>query len=176
MPTLVWLSDGKGRAIDEADVSAEPAPSGEGPRVPGADEDQGRAQGPEAATGEGTQTADRLTGRFFRHERLTRAADFQVLFQQGKRVDGPSLIVLWREAIGSRKVGFAVSRQVRGSVKRNRAKRRLREAYRAARTGAPSNIAMVVVGRPGVLTVGFESLIRDMREAFGMIPGPHRAA
>jgi ribonuclease P protein component len=99
-----------------------------------------------------------------------------VLFQQGKRVDGPSLIVLWREAAGSRKVGFAVSRQVRGSVKRNRAKRRLREAYRAARTGAPSNIAMVVVGRPGVLTVGFESLIRDMREAFGMIPGPHRAA
>jgi ribonuclease P protein component len=109
-----------------------------------------------------------------RHERLTRAADFHALFQQGKRIDRPSLVVLWREGGATRKVGFAVSRQIRGSVKRNRVRRRLREAYRASRAVAPVGVEMVIVGRPGALGTGFASLVGEMREALGAIGGARR--
>src|SRR5262249_31353201 len=122
---------------DEADVSAEPASARQGPWVPGAHEDQGRAQRVETPAGQGAQTADRvrLSRGIARRERLTGSGDFQSLFQRGKRVDRSSLIVLWAEA-PARRVGFAVSRQVGGAVKRNRVRRRLREAYRAARDAA----------------------------------------
>lgn len=102
---------------------------------------------------------------------MTRGAGFQALFQQGKRVDRPSLIVLWRETGMARKVGFAVSRQVRGAVPRNRSRRRLREAYRVCRDTAPANVALVIIGRPGSLTVAFGELVSEMREALSAMPG-----
>jgi ribonuclease P protein component len=102
---------------------------------------------------------------------LTRGADFQALFQQGKRIDRPSLIVLWREADAARRVGFAVSRQMRGAVKRNRVRRRLREAYRRAREVAPARVAVVIIGRPAALTANFNELIAELRDALAVIPG-----
>ena len=160
----------KGRdAIDEAHVPAEPSPAGEDARVPRADEDERRAQGPEAAEGEGAEAAVRLTGRFPRHERLTRAADFQTLFQQGTRIEQPSLVLLWRRGGAGRRVGFAVSRQVRGSAKRNRVRRRLREAYRSSRAAAPPEVEMVMVGRPGALAAPFEKLVSEVQGALTSI-------
>ena len=162
---------------DEADIPAEPAPPREGPWVPRADEDERRPQGAEAPPGEGTQTADRvrLSQRFTRRERLTRGADFQTLFQRGKRIDRPALIVLWTDS-PERRVGFTVSRQVRGAVKRNRVRRRLREAYRVAREAAPDQAAMVVIGRPRAAGTEFRGLILEMRRALEAIPGARAAA
>jgi ribonuclease P protein component len=96
---------------------------------------------------------------------LTRSADFQALFQKGKRVDRSSLFLLWRDGDASRRVGFAVSRQIRTAVSRNRARRRLREAYRRSREAAPPNVGLVFIARPGVLTSSFKDLIAEMREA-----------
>jgi ribonuclease P protein component len=162
-------------AINEADVSAEPSPAGENARVPGADEDAGRAQGAQAAAGKGAEAARGLSGRFSRHERLTRAADFQALFQQGKRIDRPSLVLLWRASDAARRIGFAVSRQVRGSTKRNRVRRRLREAYRASREAAPAKVEMVMVGRPAAQSAPFEKLVADVRGALSAIPRDKQA-
>jgi len=106
---------------------------------------------------------------------LTGSGDFQALFQRGTRVDRPSLIVLWAEA-PARRVGFAVSRQVRGAVKRNRVRRRLREAYRAAREAAPENAAMVVIGRPRAALTEFVGLVSELRAAFLAIPGERASA
>jgi ribonuclease P protein component len=155
---------------NEADLSAKPAPAREDARLPRTDEDEGRAEGAETAAGQGTQTAERLTGGLPRQERLTRSADFQALFQGGQRVDRPSLIVLWRECDAPRRVGFAVSRQVRNAVKRNRARRRLREAWRRSREAAPSRIALVIIGRPAALTVDFNDLVAELHGALGGIP------
>ncbi len=80
------------------------------------------------------------------------------------------MIVLWREADAVRRVGFAVSRQLRGAVKRNRVRRRLREAYRRAREAAPARVALVIIGRPGVLGVAFNDLVAELRDALGIIP------
>jgi ribonuclease P protein component len=105
---------------------------------------------------------------------LTTSADFQALFQRGKRIDRPSMIVLWRESAARRRAGFAVSRHVRTAVQRNRARRRLREAYRAARGAAPANVALVVIGKPGALREPFAALTEELRGALAEIPGLRR--
>jgi ribonuclease P protein component len=100
---------------------------------------------------------------------LTTSAEFQALFQRGRRIDRPALIVLWRETGEPTRAGFAVSRQLKSAVQRNRARRRLREAYRAARDSAPAGVALVVVGRPAVLTEPFPALAGQLRGALASI-------
>lgn len=172
MPTLGGL-DERGSHLDEANVSTKCPPPEEDARVPQPHGDQGGPQGPEAAAGEGAQTADGVTGSFPRRERLTSGAAFQALFQAGKRIDRPLMLVLWRpgDAEAGARAGFTVSRQVRGAVGRNRVKRRLRAAYRAARRAAPASVSLVIVGRPAAMTVPMKVLIGEMRQALGTIPG-----
>jgi ribonuclease P protein component len=172
MSTLSVRRSSRGKTVHEADVSAECAPAEENSRLPRTDEDQGRPESAQAAAREGAETADRLTGRFPRRERLTTGAEFQALFQRGKRIDRPSMIVLWRATAEPRRAGFAVSRQVRGAVQRNRARRRLREAYRATRDTAPAHAALVIIGRPGALRAPFATLASELRGALALIPGP----
>ena len=162
----------RGIIVHEADVSAESTPSEENSRLSCADEDAGRAEDIEAAAREGAETAHGVTGRLRRAERLTRGVEFQVLFQQGKRLERPSMIVLWRASEGPRRVGFAVGRQIRSAVRRNRARRRLREAYRAARDAAPASVDLVVIGRSAVLVTDSAALVDDMRSAFRAMMAP----
>jgi ribonuclease P protein component len=172
MSTLGRFNDLGGKTAHEADVSTKRAATEEDSWLPRADEDPRRAEGSQASAREGAETADRLTGRFPRRERLTSSADFQALFQRGKRINRPSMIVLWQATDEPRRAGFAVSRQVRGAAQRNRARRRLREAYRAIRTAAPSHTALVIIGRPGALRQPFTVLADELQGALSAIPGP----
>ena len=79
--------------------------------------------------------------------------------------------MLWREASEPTRVGFAVSRQLRNAVQRNRARRRLREAFRATRAAAPNRAALVIIGRPASLTAPYQTLLGQMRQALSAIPG-----
>jgi ribonuclease P protein component len=171
MSTLSRLEDRKGERVHEADISTQSTPAREDARVPRTHEYEGRAEGAQAAPRQGAQTTHRLAGRFPRTERLTSSADFQALFQRGRRIDRPALIVLWREASEPTRAGFAVSRQLKNAVQRNRARRRLREAYRVSRDAAPAHAALVVVGRPAVLTEPFGALTTQLRGALSAIPG-----
>lgn len=101
---------------------------------------------------------------------MTKGAEFQALFQRGKRIDRPAMVVLWHGAEEPTRVGFAVSRQIRGAVSRNRARRRLREAYRATREAAPAGVALVIIGKPAALRKAFAALSHEMRDAVGSIP------
>lgn len=82
------------------------------------------------------------------------------------------MIVLWRETAEARRAGFAVSRHVRRAVDRNRARRRLREAYRMAREAAPGNVSLVIIAKTAVLREPFAALGDEMRAALAAIPGP----
>jgi ribonuclease P protein component len=171
MPTLCRFDDRKGDRLDETDVSTQSTAARQDPRLPRAHEDEGRTKSVEAPSREGPEAADRLTGGLSRRQRLTTSADFQALFQRGKRIDRPALIVLWRDASEPTRVGFAVSRQLRSAVQRNRARRRLRAAFRATRAAAPSRAALVIIGRPAALTAPFEAILAQMRQALSAIPG-----
>jgi ribonuclease P protein component len=163
--------DQKGERVHEADVSTQSTPSREDARLPRTHEDERRAEGAEAAPRQGSQTAHGLTGRLPRRERLTTGAEFQALFQRGRRIERAALIVLWRETVEPTRAGFAVSRQLKNAVQRNRARRRLREAYRASRDAAPPRTALVIVGRAAALTEPFAALSQQLRGALTAISG-----
>ncbi len=111
-----------------------------------------------------------------RSERLSERQAFQAVFKHGKRVERPSLVMIWRGWDGPRQVGFAVSRQVRGAVRRNRAKRRLREAYRASRQGLPVGLQLVCVAREAAAEGPYQVLQRDMQEVLAVVARRHLAA
>ena len=102
---------------------------------------------------------------------MTNGAEIQSLFQRGKRIDRPACLVLWTETNRARRVGFAVSRQLNRAVDRNRIRRKLREAYRAARGAAPAGVAIVMVGKKRVLEMKFAALVEELRGAFSAMAG-----
>jgi ribonuclease P protein component len=108
-----------------------------------------------------------------RGERLRRAAEFQAVFQHGSRHERASFVALWQRA-GERRVGFAVSRHVRGAVARNRVRRRIREAYRQIRLQMPSDVAVVIVARPVAATLPLPALVDDMRHLAEALKPPSR--
>jgi ribonuclease P protein component len=110
-------------------------------------------------------------GALPRSERLRGAGAFQEVFQRGKRIEAASFLLLWLPTPASWKIGFAVSRQVRGAVRRNRVRRRLREAFRSARSGAPLRMSVVIIGRPPALTRTMGDLVQDMKRAIGGLGG-----
>ena len=95
------------------------------------------------------------------------AGPFQVVFKQGKRIEQPSFVCLWRPSTTAR-MGVAVSRQVRGAVQRNRVRRRLREACR--RVGiAGARADVVLVARPRALACPFDDLVQEATAALSGI-------
>jgi ribonuclease P protein component len=90
-----------------------------------------------------------VTGRAKRG-RLTRSADFERVYRQG-RSHGNRYFVLYafpRSGEGEARLGVSVSRKVGGAVDRNKVKRLLREAVTAAEASIPEGIDIVVVARP----------------------------
>jgi ribonuclease P protein component len=98
-----------------------------------------------------------------RAERLRHAAEIQAVFREGQRAESRAFVALWQQTEGGRRAGFAVSRQVRDAVERNRVKRRLREAYRREQAAFPGHVNMVFVGRPAALRLPFDDLEAEMR-------------
>lgn len=58
---------------------------------------------------------------------------------------------------------------MRGAVVRNRVRRRLREAYRATRDGAPEGVQVVVIGKVRAVEAAREALERELASAWGTL-------
>jgi ribonuclease P protein component len=108
-----------------------------------------------------------------RRFRLRRKSDFDAVMR-GKRVySGRGLVALASPADGPEgRVGVTVSRQLKGAVDRNRARRRLREAARisllegdsgAGRLGIRYDV--VLIARPAALTLRFADLKKEAEQA-----------
>jgi ribonuclease P protein component len=108
-----------------------------------------------------------------RRVRLRRHGDFQVAIS-GKRFHSGRALVAF--AVPSdreeSRVGVSVSRQVKSSVDRNRARRRLRELVRGAWFGADSPLTgggirydVVLIARPAALEVTFADLVAEAEQA-----------
>jgi ribonuclease P protein component len=87
-----------------------------------------------------------------RRYRLTRSHDFDAVYRRGRSVSTRFLVLYWftREDTDEEpRLGLAVPKKVGTAVARNRAKRRLREAWRARLESIPSGCDYVLVVRPG---------------------------
>jgi len=83
-------------------------------------------------------------GRLRPPERLRTAGEFRRVFQRGSRLDGPLFLLVFAPngKEGSR-IGLAAGRKVGGAVRRNRAKRLLREAFRRHKPGEAFDLVFV---------------------------------
>jgi ribonuclease P protein component len=91
------------------------------------------------------------------------------VFRHGRRIERRSFIALWRSAPGTAGVAFAASRRTGGAVVRNRARRRVREAYRRQDGRVPSEVAVVFVARPEAVATDFGEILSDMKSALATI-------
>lgn len=109
-------------------------------------------------------------GKFPRSARLLRHADFERVYQQGRRQFSAHMTVFYLPrglGEGSR-VGLTVGRVLGGAVDRNRIKRRLREAVRLE---GRLTVAVDVVINPkkSVLAMHFADLREEISKAFDAI-------
>jgi len=103
--------------------------------------------------------------RFPSRERLRRKADFKRVYEQGSVFQGRHVVLFCLTAgVDGRKAGFVASRKVGGAVVRNRARRRIREAYRKLRTSLPEEAHAVFVARAGVTDVDWEELLAEVAD------------
>ncbi len=76
--------------------------------------------------------------------RLKKQADFQKLFQKGKRVYTPSFALVYRPATVMT-MGISIGKKHGKSVQRNRIKRLLREAFRTTQEEMQGKYALVII-------------------------------
>ena len=101
--------------------------------------------------------------RLRRHQRLRSNADFQQTYAQGKSWAARTM-VLWihKAPDASLRLGVVSSRVVGIAVHRNRARRRLREAWRLNRHRFHGDVDVVLVARRNILTAKWEDIVIDL--------------
>ncbi len=128
------------------------------------------------------------TARFPRTARLLRHADFERVYQQGRRHFSVSITVFYcprpeqqstvtasdesstRTSVPSGlRIGFTVGRTLGGAVQRNRIKRRLREAVRMSRPPAGVAADVVINPKKSSLATDFAALLIEVTRAFAVI-------
>jgi ribonuclease P protein component len=118
----------------------------------------------------GVPGARRRAGRV----RLSRSADFDRVFRQGRSHAGRELVLYVfprgeaTEADAPR-LGLSVSRKVGGAVQRNRVKRLLREAFDLESNRLPAGTDAVVVARREANALAEREGLAGMRRELGQL-------
>jgi ribonuclease P protein component len=93
-----------------------------------------------------------------------RSAEFRLVYDHGFRVSGPlfAAFCLARPNATGPRLGLTVPRAVGGAVKRNRIKRRLREAFRLHRTELGGHWDIVLNPRKAAFDAEFDEIQRAL--------------
>lgn len=108
------------------------------------------------------------TRRVLRKEnRLAGEIAFREVLDEGRRRESPELkISILEGGCEPPRLGIAVGRKLGGAVKRNRFKRRVREAVCEHR-GFTDGVRVVVVAKPGAVGLTYAEINEQIEDAFG---------
>jgi len=110
--------------------------------------------------------ASAASSKFPKSKRLLKHADFQRVYENGRRqfTGNMTVFFLRREpgAAGGPRVGLTVGKVVGGAVERNRIKRRMREAVRRSLSACEGPVDIVFNPRKSVLAMPFAELVSEV--------------
>lgn len=165
---------------DEADLSAEEAPSRQGTRLPRPDEHDRGSPRPGSATGTRSKEADGLTsGRGHYPPRLvmlSRPQEFAAIGGSGTNRSHPFFTARFlRTDLETTRFGLSTGRKLGGAVVRNRVRRRLREALRAMAPSFQPGWDVLIIARPAIVEADHDALVGALRRLLargGALGGP----
>jgi ribonuclease P protein component len=108
---------------------------------------------------------------FPKSARLLKHADFERVYQQGRRHFSPSMTVFFleREVGGGPRVGLTVGKVLGGAVTRNRIKRRMREAMRRHLMPLTANVDVVINPKKSAAAIETVKLEAEIERAFAAV-------
>jgi len=121
-----------------------------------------------APNGASQPSAARRRLVFLRSGRLLRHADFERVYQRGRRYFAAHITVFYLLRVGSdgMRTGFTVGRAFGGAVERNRMKRRLREAVRMQQAESMPAVDVVINPKKPARDMDFSELAKEVAQAF----------
>ena len=99
------------------------------------------------------------------HERIRRKPEFQRVHEQGTRTSGRYMTALFlANSLRHDRLGIIASRRIGDAVRRNKAKRLIREMFRLSKPGSPtSGWDVVIIPRVELLEATVPSLQADFK-------------
>ena len=96
-------------------------------------------------------------------QRLRSTAEFEETYAQGRSNAGRCMVLWLRRGEGAAlRLGVVASKKIGNAVQRNRAKRRLREAWRINRHYLAGNCDVVLVARRNILTAAWPDIVDEL--------------
>ena len=161
----------------EAHFSAQPPPPQEDAWLFDPNGHEKRPSGPEAPSRQGSEAPHRLDvvararmppHGFSKAQRVRRRAEFQQVFDTGIRVSSRFFTLLMTRQPGQvARLGIVASRKLGDAVRRNRAKRLIREVFRLNQPlQGGAGVDLVVIPRRELFDAPFTEIDRDFRGAW----------
>jgi len=94
--------------------------------------------------------------------KLSTRADYGRVYREGRRYVGSNVVLYVRQTDAPLRLGVTAGRKLGGAVRRNRAKRRVREAFRRVRNRLSGRGDIVVVARSGVIGAAFTEILAEI--------------
>ena len=96
--------------------------------------------------------------------------EFRRLYNKGQSAVSPSMVIYCRKSrLAHNRLGITVSTKLGCAVKRNRARRRLRELFRLAQPRMKQGYDVVIVARTRAVTIPHEKLQADFDRAMAQL-------
>ncbi len=110
-------------------------------------------------------------GRFPSSQRVRKRAEFLSIQDGGQRVSTPRFVLILSASVapGPPRLGITASRRVGNAVVRSRAKRLLREAFRATRELWPPGVNLVVIVKRATGESKLDSVVAELFAARAQI-------
>lgn len=97
---------------------------------------------------------------------LRKKKDFSFLYNKGKSVGERCLVLIYREnGLSYNRRAYLASKKVGGSVQRNRARRLLRESYRAYEEKIGPGYDILLIARKNIVDLKYADVKKSMEAA-----------